>query len=157
MYYVANTPENRLTEVLANTPASVVKVRTSSDLYRWSEPRVVMGIPPGYQAAESPFVLYRDGYYYLWVSGFDYGRMSLYISEDPFNFGDPVENRIMEQPGHAPEIVSVDGVDYIACCAVASHFGNEPGHHDFRGVYCQPLVWREAGAEVMAKITRKRV
>jgi hypothetical protein len=133
----------------------VIHVRTSDDLIRWSEPRACMGVPPGYRAAESPFVLKRDGLYYLWVSGFDYGRMSLYISEDPFHFGDEEANRIEEQSGHAPEIVTIDGVDWVGCAAIASQFGNEPAVHDLMGVFVQQLTWEEATPEEIAKIRRK--
>ena len=77
-----------------------VRVRESPDLLHWSEPKTVMLTPPGYQAAESVFVLKENGLYNLWVSGYDYGRMSLYISEDPMNFGDPVKNRIMDANIH---------------------------------------------------------
>src|SRR5579871_5470463 len=75
----------------------VIRVRSSRDLIKWSEPKTLLAPPPGYRAAESPCILKRDDLYYLWVSGVDWGRMSLYVSEDPLNFGDPVRNRIMEQ------------------------------------------------------------
>ena len=113
-----------------------------------------MGVPPEYQAAESPFVLKKNGVYYLWVSGFDYGRMSLYISRNPFRFGDPVANRIAEQSGHAPEIITVNGTDYMACAAVASKFGNPPGAHDLHGVFIQPLEWTKAGEDIMPKVIK---
>ncbi len=151
MYYAASAPYPG-----EGDQAGVIRARTSKDLLHWSEPQTVMGPPPTYVAAESPFVLYRDGRYYLWVSGFDYGRMSLYVSEDPFYFGDPEANRIMEQPGHAPEIVVVDGTDYIACAAIASSFGNKPGAHDLKGVFIQKLEWRPANGTERAKIVRKK-
>jgi hypothetical protein len=134
---------------------NVVRARHSPDLLSWSEPTTVMLPPPGYRAAESIFVLKRDGLYYLWVCGFDYGRMSLYVSEDPFSFGHPVKNRIFEQSGHAPEIVHVGDDDWMACVAIASTFGNEPGKHDLPGVYVQRLQWVEADSAAIAKIVRK--
>ena len=119
---------------------TIVRVRTSKDLLHWSEPITAMGPPPGgYQCAESPFVLYRDGYYYLWVSGIDYSRVSLYISEDPFNFGDPAANRIEEQPGHAPEIASDKGRDYMACSMVSTVPSATPAAHDLEGILIQHL------------------
>lgn len=136
MYYAAHGPLPS-----QGNEADVIRVRTSKDLIHWDKPVTVIGPPPGYQAAESPFVLKRDGLYYLWVSGFDYGRMSLYASKDPFTFGDPVENRLCEQSGHCPEIVTVDGQDFMAVAAVASKTGGKPGEHDLLGVFLQELVW----------------
>ena len=138
--------------------AGIVRVRTSSDLVHWSDPVTVMGPPPNDQHgySESPFVLYRDGYYCLWVSGIDYSRTSLYISEDPFNFGDAILNRIEEQPGHAPEIVSEKGKDYMACSMVSTVPSASPAAHDLDGVLIQPLRWEKAGPAMEARVTRKR-
>jgi hypothetical protein len=127
-------------------------VRTSKDLLYWSAARTAMTTPPGYTLAESAFVLPRNGLYYLWVCGYDYGRMSLYISESPFNFGDPVKNRIMEQAGHTPEIVTEEGVDYMAC----AHIG--PGKLKCSpqtlliGIRIQPIAWSQANAEEASKV-----
>ena len=135
---------------------TIVRVRTSKNLLHWSDPTAVMGPPPGgYQCAESPFVLYRDGYYYLWISGIDYSRISLYISEDPFNFGDPAANRIEEQPGHAPEIVSDQGQDYMACSMVSTVPSATPGANDLHGILIQPLRWDTPNPGMEARVTRK--
>jgi hypothetical protein len=135
----------------------IVHVRTSKDLVHWSEPVTVMGPPPNDQHgySESPFVLYRDGYYYLWVSGVDYSHTSLYVSEDPFNFGDAIENRIEDTPGHAPEIASVDGKDYMACSMVSTVPSEYPAAHDLDGIYIQPLQWVAADVGMEQRVTRK--
>ena len=80
----------------------------------------------------------------FWDDGLD-----AYIqSEDPLNFGDAARDRITEQSGHAPEIVIVDGIDYIACCSIATKTGGAPGQHDLSGIYVQELVWRPASRKV---------
>lgn len=134
---------------------TIVRARTSTDLLNWSKPVTVMGPPPGYGCAESPFVLFRNGYYYLWVSGCDYSLVSLYISKDPFNYGDPTLNRIEEQPGHAPEIVKDNGKYYMACSMISTVPSMTPAAHDLDGVYIQPLTWITANKEIEKLVTRK--
>jgi beta-xylosidase len=145
----------------ANDWEGVVRVRTSTDLLKWSEPRTVLGTPPGYGGPESVFVLQNNGIYYMWVSGAeDYGVMSLYISMDPFNFGDVVENRIEQQPGHAAEILRAKGKYWMACVAIASvsNLDTAKRHdlpitqHDLEGVWIQPLEWRSATAAMKSKV-----
>ena len=142
----------------------VVRVRTSTNLIDWIEPRTVLGTPPGYDGAESVFVLQENGFYYMWVSSArDYGVMSLYISTDPFDFGDVVENRIEEQPGHAPEIVRANGRYWMACVAIASKSNVDTaeqhdlpiGQHDLEGVWIQPLEWRSATTVIKSKVVTK--
>jgi hypothetical protein len=70
--------------------------------------------------------------------------MSVYISEDPLNFGHPIHNRILEQSGHAPEIVYSDDKYWMACAGIASKLGFPWGVHDLIGTYIQPLTWRPA-------------
>src|ERR1039458_5524781 len=66
---------------------TIVRVRTSKDLLHWSDPTTVMGPPPGgYQCAESPLVLYRDGYYYLWVSVKGSVNEIVMFPSGPFDF-----------------------------------------------------------------------
>ena len=129
-----------------------IRVRTSKDLIYWSAARTAMTTPPGYTNAESAFVLPRNGLYYLWVCGYDYGRMSLYISETPFYFGDPVENRIREQSGHAPEIVSENGVDHMACVRIGTSELEGSPDELLLGVHIQPMVWSAANGEEVSKV-----
>ena len=155
MYYVCEVKSG-------NDWKGVVRVRTSTNLVDWSEPRTVLGTPPRYGGAESVFVLQKNGLYYMWVSSAeDYGVMSLYISMDPFSFGDVVANRIEEQPGHAPEIVRADGRYWMACVAIASVSNLDTaaqqhdlpvGQHDLEGVWIQPLEWRSATTVMKGKV-----
>jgi beta-fructofuranosidase len=74
--------DDRLGEyLLYYCAAAGVRVRTSNDLVHWSEPVTALkdstGTTHGY--SESPFVLYHDGYYYLWTSGIDYSHTHLFI------------------------------------------------------------------------------
>jgi hypothetical protein len=131
-----------------------LRVRRSEDLVRWSDAKTFMIPPVGYRAIESIFVIKRRGLYYLWICGFDWGRMSLYISEDPMNFGDPMTNRIAELSGHTPEIVSHEGNDWIACAGISTTMGRPWGFCDLLGVYIQPLNWVTASPKQIAKITR---
>jgi hypothetical protein len=136
--------------------ASGPRVRTSSDLIHWSEPVNVLdgssGGAHGY--AESPYVFYRNGYYYLWTSGIDYSHTHLYISEDPFNFGDAILNSIEETPGHAPELAFENGIDYMACSMVSTHPSTSPAEHDLDGILIQPLKWEAADTNIQKRVTR---
>lgn len=138
-----------------NEEECALRVRTSPDLSKWSEAKTLMVPPPGYRAVESIFVLKKDGLYYLWVCGFDWGRMSLYISDDPMDFGHPVNNRIMEQSGHTPEIVYTGGQYWMACAGIAFEFGHAWGVYDLLGTYIQPMKWVEADAAALKKVRRR--
>jgi hypothetical protein len=140
-----------------SSEASGSRVRTSKDLLHWSEPKTILKVPEGdpHGYAESPQVIYRDGYYYLWVSGIDYSHTSLYISEDPFNFGDAITNKIEDTPGHAPEIASENGKDYMACSMVSTYPSKFPSDHDLEGILIQPLRWEKADIGTEKRIVRK--
>ncbi len=84
-YYCANnTGKRRPNKVFA---------RTSTDLINWSDYREVSwgGFASGTHAvsSECPFVVYVDGYYYLFRTSEYYplARTHVYRSKDPFNFG----------------------------------------------------------------------
>ena len=97
--------------------------RTSADKQNWSEPFIVSagGSPASKDRwyggdSECPFVLKRNGYYYLFRNQ-QYGAANLntqYASRDPHNFGvDHDRFMIGTLPVAAPEIVTHEGQDYI--------------------------------------------
>jgi hypothetical protein len=98
-----------------------IYVRTSPDLVNWSEWRIVhkdtniAGLIPS-QSHESPFVVERDGYYYLFRTLGRHKGVLVFRSRDPFDFGtgDMRDRAITHLPLMAPEIVTgPDGQDYI--------------------------------------------
>jgi hypothetical protein len=102
-----------------------IYVRTSNDLIHWSDCSVAHCIDREYlnsHTCESPTVVERAGYYYLFRSGglkteapFSVG---VYRSEDPLDFGtsgDGEDRRVCYFPAHAGEIVfDEDGQEYIS-------------------------------------------
>jgi beta-fructofuranosidase len=116
----------------------VVKAVESDDLLAWTEPRVVYtdaraGTFGG--TTESPFVVARDGRYYLFI-GPDWGMnvtsyrtTRVLASDDPFHF--EASGRVGTIASHAAEVVvDDDGTWWI------SHCGWSMG-----GVYLAPLHW----------------
>lgn len=109
-YYTAN-PEQK----------GNVYCRTSPDLRQWSESRVVAyggRAGTGPWSGECPFVVHRAGYFYLFRTQRYTGppQTSVYRSKDPLDFG--VEDDkcfVCTLPVAAPEIITHEGQDYIAC------------------------------------------
>ncbi len=97
-----------------------VYCRVSRDLVTWTDPKIVSrggAAGAGPSSAECPFVVFRNGYYYLFRTQ-RYGRnaqTTVYRSRDPRDFGvDGDRCRVGTLPVAAPEIISHDGRDYIA-------------------------------------------
>jgi hypothetical protein len=128
-----------------------IYVRTSSDLRAWSEARLTHFIDHDilkrertngakHHTNESPFVVERSGYFYLFRSG-GYlgdggGSASVFRSEDPLDFGvniDPKEKYVCNINCHAPEIVvDREGREYIS-----KIYDPERGH----GIFLEHLTW----------------
>lgn len=114
---------------------SAVAIRTSPDLKHWSGPKVVNIQPKGGHwggNAESPFVVKRDGIYYLFVcvAMVGYEKTNVYWSEDPENF--PEENLLTVIDAHAPEIIQDNGKWYISNTGWGKH-----------GLYLKELKWEK--------------
>jgi len=94
--------------------------RTSSDLRKWSDSKVVAfggEVGTGPTSAECPYVVHHSGNYYLFRTQ-RYGpaaRTSVYRSKNPLDFG--VEDDryfVCTLPTAAPEIIFHEGEHYIA-------------------------------------------
>jgi beta-fructofuranosidase len=125
MYYAAtSTPQGGF-----HTVVSV----TSKDLIHWSNRKEVFrsrtsGTYGG--DTESPFVVHRNGKYYLFVcTNVSYNQTAVYESDSPFHWD--LQHRVGQYPAHASEIIHApDGKWY------ASRSGWGQG-----GVYLAELVW----------------
>ncbi len=105
-------------------PHSAMYVRTSADLHKWSEPMLVLagGSPVGKAKwhggdAECPFVVEKDGQFYLFRNQM-YGEKNLntqYCSPNLMDFGvDSDKYMIGEMAVAAPEIVFYEDEYYMA-------------------------------------------
>src|SRR5690606_8953086 len=115
---------------------SVVAVRKGSDLLAWSGPRIAHVQP--YRVdwggdAESPFVVCRNGIFYLFVcrAMTAYNQTHVYWSTDPENF--PNDQFVCSLPVHAGEVIYDE--------QTGDWFISDTGW-DKRGVYIAPLRWR---------------
>jgi len=126
-YYTGHTNQNGMLmengQMVRKIYKSAIFCRTSADLNHWSEPVIVSA---GGEAkdkdrwfggdAECPFVLKKDGYYYLFRNQI-YGENSLntqYASANPLDFGVGHDDfNIGTLPVAAPEIVYYKGDYYI--------------------------------------------
>ena len=111
MYYTANSaPEGG---------AHVVAAVRSTNLRDWSDKRVVFTSSrsgTGGGPTESPYVLARNGKFYLFVcTNRRYIETAIYESEDPFSWSEA--RRVGVIPAHAAEVIEV-GPDeiYISSC-----------------------------------------
>lgn len=95
-------------------------VRTSTDLLHWFDYREVSWGGSGGEgrwSAECPFVVERDGWYYLFRTS-RYSPPALthvYASRDPLDFGPGTDvQKVATLQVAAPEVVTVDGSYYIS-------------------------------------------
>ena len=111
-----------------------IYARVSNDLFNWGpSQRVSYGGRVGkgkFWQAECPFVVEREGYYYLFRTA-NYGERNIthvYRSQDPLDFGLDNDNYYLTSlPVAAPEIFSV-GEDWYIACLIPSLQGIRIGH-----------------------------
>ncbi|HXL70296.1 MAG TPA: hypothetical protein VN935_03550 [Rhizomicrobium sp.] len=110
----------------------VVKAMTSPDLIHWGNRRIVFRSPETGTfggPTESPFMVARNGKYYLFVcTNAPYNTSAAYMSDDPFHFD--IANTVMTFPAHGAEVVHAGERWYVSSC------GWEQG-----GLYLADLNW----------------
>ncbi|MEP7257352.1 MAG: carbohydrate-binding protein [Flavitalea sp.] len=111
-----------------------VSLRTSADLQHWSEPTELIQLNMG-GSMESPFVIFHEGYYYLfWTifdgtnSSFDW-RTTIVRSKTPDGFGSGETLGILLS--HAPEIITTED----------QHFFISSVEWPVRGISAASLGW----------------
>ena len=127
MYYTATS-----------TPSGgdhIVAYQTSQDLIHWHNRRIAFRDTTkgtGGGPTESPVVVRRGGYYYLFI-----GPRGGYVGTDVFRSGNPFKWEIVDKVGHirshaAAVLRDVDGKWYVSHCG----FGQG-------GVYLSQLYWND--------------
>jgi hypothetical protein len=133
LYYTATDPVDGGNHVVA--------CRVSDDLVNWSDRAIAYRDPTigrGGGTTESPFVVHRGDWYYLFIAprggpgnGYAYAGTDVFRSRDPLQFAS--EDIVGHIPAHAGEVVrDTDGTWYI------THCGWGQG-----GVYLAPLRWHD--------------
>lgn len=109
-----------------------VSIFSSSNLLKWKFEGLALQsgenapLNPAWGAMESPFVVKKDGLYYLFVTYTDcskenYNDTLVFVSKNPKNFGIYNGEKDGVQPitkiqAHAPEILKENGEYYITTC-----------------------------------------
>ncbi len=104
----------------------VVAYSTSRDLKRWSKPLICFDENTSMPSVESPFVVKRSDYYYIFISArpWPYGYLEVFRSSSPYAW--KVTDKVKWMDWHAPEIIrDLDGKWYITLC------GYEPERNGF--------------------------
>lgn len=128
MYYTATSKPQGGNHIVAYV--------TSPDLVTWTNRGVAFTDPAigtWGGPTESPFVVARNGSYYLFIGPRDnYDSTHVFMSKDPFHWR--IENKVGDIPAHAAEVIQdADGKWYV------SRAGWGKG-----GVYLAPLTWKDS-------------
>ena len=113
----------------------VVGYSTSHDLKKWSKPKICFDENTSMPSVESPFVVQRGEYYYIFISArpWPYGYTEVFRSKSPFLW--KVTDKVKWMDWHAPEIIrDLDGKWHITLC------GYEPARNGFS---VWPLYWND--------------
>ena len=120
-----------------------ISVCSSPDLLNWKFEGYALTcgsrapLTPAWGATESPFIVKRGEYYYLFVTYTDcseenYNNTLVFASKDPLNFGCYMGDENEAVPvtslyAHAPEILEEDGKYFITTCGWRSKPNPNPG------------------------------
>lgn len=133
-HFVLKTDENKYLMYIIGVldKKSAISCFSSCDLLSWDFEGFALTsgdkapLNPGWGAMESPFVVKRDGLYYLFVTYTDcsdesYNDTLVFCSENPLDFGQYNGGEggavpITKIKAHAPEIVEENGKTYITTC-----------------------------------------
>ena len=123
---------------LDNRTRGFIACRTSRDLLNWSRHLIVAEggkAGNGPWSAECPYVVFLDGYYYLFrTQTYVPAVTHVYRSKNPLYFGvNDDSHHIGTIEAAAPEIIKVDDQYYISSTA------------DYQGVMIAKLRWDSAG------------
>lgn len=132
-----------------------ISVASSSDLINWKFEGYALTsgdkapLTPAWGAFESPFIVQRGEYYYLFVTYTNSGDVTyndtlVFASKDPLHFGCYMGETDEAVPvtklyAHAPEILEEDGKYYITTCGWRTKPNPNTGC-----VSIAPLSWKEA-------------
>jgi hypothetical protein len=113
---------------------SYVKLKTSKDMRHWGGDKIVCQggkESSGGVAFESPYVVYLDGFYYLFRASSTTFKTYVYRSADPTSFANNDDsNLIAEFKIKAPEVFKHNGQWYISDLS------------DFQGIKLAKLAWK---------------
>jgi beta-fructofuranosidase len=120
-----------------------ISVASSWDLIHWEFRGYALTsdenapLTPAWGAMESPFIVEKDGYYYLFVTYTDSGAKTyndtlVFASKDPLHFGSYMAEHDPAIPittlyAHAPEILHENGKYYITTCGWLKRPTPNPG------------------------------
>ncbi|BDD07589.1 hypothetical protein FUAX_00210 [Fulvitalea axinellae] len=118
--------------------SQVLRIKTK-DFVNFEDPETILGINDNNWATlmESPFLVERNGLWYLFFTYAHrrYAETIVVVSDDPDHF-DYEKNTLTTLFGHAAEIFTYKGVQYITSC------GPEDKHYlNHQSVSMSPLGW----------------
>lgn len=129
-----------------------ITLASSDDLINWEFRGYALtsaesaGLNCAWGATESPFVVFRGGLYYLFItytdsSSLTYNNTLVFVSENPYYFGCYPESAVPVASlyAHAPEIIHENGEDFITTCGWTTRPNPNPGC-----VSAARLMWKQA-------------
>ena len=128
-YATVTTPDGKRGYIVA---------ATSTDLKQWEDRGIVCEATAGENgrvSAESPFVLFKDGFFYLWRSSSHDFKTYIYRSADPLDFAPGSDDKLIATVKlKAPEVIQQGDRWFITDL------------HDFQGIRMSELLWEADGS-----------